>query len=350
MDARERSVSVTEGQHLRPSKALDHEQDGGGREQAALATVFGVQEYTESNMLWERLNHESTSSKRRSLLHTGATSPVDTLHYTRSKKEGDEPLANTNMLTLPDIPSVSKFNDFLIEDEHGVDVMLPANPSSVLLHSFSPTLQRSLTNSSVQSSISLSPPATKIPADSSGAVIGPPRLFIGYPPSIFDMLEPDDDERIILWSTESSPLNTDTDSLASKPAASPQGFSSNMTATTTATQKRRSRLVNSARFSAHNLFTDGFNRLSRQRSLPSRMKLRAVKEYGDDSAVLRNRSSFTSKPGSSLEALPTRQTGERVIKAASVEKLVEKLTNSLGKGFWRIKRRRLRNAYGIHVI
>lgn len=103
--------------------------------------------------------------------------------------------------------------------------------------------------------------------------------------------------------------------------------------------------------SAQSLLVDSFHRLSRQKSLPARIRPRSSKQQlkaeqqGTSSSLspppLLKRASFTIKNRHSAEELHPppipvdpqvqQQQLQQIIIAASVEKLVEKLTNSLGK-------------------
>lgn len=76
MSSRKRSNSII------PIEFMKDETDG-GMERAALATVFGVREYTESKIFW---NHDTTSTIE-------PTKPTETL------------------CSLPSIPKVSEFGD-----------------------------------------------------------------------------------------------------------------------------------------------------------------------------------------------------------------------------------------------
>ncbi|KAI8140107.1 hypothetical protein BJV82DRAFT_623945 [Fennellomyces sp. T-0311] len=386
MIAQETAIATPEGQqhHSRCNSVVPPELTSteGGRERAALATVFGVQEYTQSNTFWERLQQEhalAEEEKKKSAsladaVYHNTHRPVTQQQPKPQQKAQPKPqpqqqhtsyqsmtkrkpvpalpagLKIETFLPLPDIPNVSKFNDFLIEDEHGMDLMFPASPSSVLLHSFSPPLDHTMTESSVHSSISLSHPEEQA-TGSKNHVIQPPKLFIGYPPAIFDMLKSDDDERIIVWGPDpaicdtiaSSPTSMTADEQSKNKPSTPsiQGFSTNATATQNngTASKRRSNLVNSARMSAQSLFSDGFSRLSRQKSLPTKMRPRLKHDDSSSSGRatprLLKRASFTMKRNSaeelrsSLPPTPPSMPPQRVIEAASVEKLVEKLTNSL---------------------
>lgn len=340
-----------------PVSENNDDNEAGGRERAALATVFGVQEYTTSNTFWVQQQDEG---KKASSSHTRETVSQD-----ETVTKGPIPVVIEHKITsfeapqLPDIPQVSKFNDFLVEDEHGsLDIMLPANPSSVLLHSLSPPLQRSLTLSSVQSSIlTVMPESSRLAATTGATVIQPPRLFIGHPPSIFDLLQSDDDDRIIIWGNSAASLgdqhnshttltaedNASVASDLSKAAPPPvQGFATNTTVQQQQ-NKRRPKLVNSA----HSLLADGIHRLSRQKSLPIRKARKGSPSENEPPIPQRpllKRASFSVKRSSNMlyvdnassgtntpPAAPSMITSNtRVIEAASVEKLVEKLTSTLG--------------------
>lgn len=246
----------------------------GGRECAALATVFGVPEYIDSKIFWERqqYQHEGLLPKKhinplllrpttpsgitaennnkygyvsvnnisvvsRSLSSANAPNEEDVLlqgNEVRSKffissyvdsvldpvgtnellkptflgtASASAPIPTpTKSFSLPHIPTVSKFNDILIEDEHGVELMFPANPSSILIHST--PLLRSSSVSSVHSSFTL--PSQTNKQQPNGNLVTQDEdeeslkantrvvVIIGTP-EIFDLIVSDEDERFIIW-------------------------------------------------------------------------------------------------------------------------------------------------------
>ncbi|KAL0093718.1 hypothetical protein F4703DRAFT_1830878 [Phycomyces blakesleeanus] len=122
----------------------------GGRERAALATVFGVREYTQSKMLWERQAPESSGLSANLRRDESSAGPEES-RKSRRISILDPFLALASQAEesreISDIPVVSRFNDFLIEDENGIELMFPANPSSVLLIHQWKGIQQSLISS-----------------------------------------------------------------------------------------------------------------------------------------------------------------------------------------------------------
>lgn len=117
----------------------------GGMERAALATVFGVKEYTESKIFW---SHDEPARK--------------------SYITGDTESAKNN--NLPLIPVVSAFDDFWAETSFTPSTPTPPPPS-----------------------FNLSPPAD----------------LSDLPLTLFDLLISDDNPNIILWSVHQSVVAAD---------------------------------------------------------------------------------------------------------------------------------------------
>ncbi|KAI7861267.1 hypothetical protein BDF14DRAFT_1746979 [Spinellus fusiger] len=196
----------------------------GGREQAALATVFGVREYSESKIFWGRqaqdpmagaqqeIESESPSvnansslehipppaavypysprTKENENVQSTIMSPVDSTALsqlpTSPHSSTGSPIATTytpssvlEKPSLPDIPCVSNFHD-IFPRSSGILESKSENTSSVKASLSKPTLQEGV--------------ETIEPWE-----VSPPLIFIGYPPAIFDLLQSDQDDRIIVW-------------------------------------------------------------------------------------------------------------------------------------------------------
>lgn len=358
------ALKLTRSNSIIPQQLMD-DAGSGGRERAALATVFGVPEYSESNTLWERQTDDDIHHE------------VPQYKVSRSKNHPplppSPPLQQSTFVALPTIPTVSRFNDLLIRDEFGSDLMFPSNASSGLLpSSLKPVLNRSDSSDTTLDSTFTSSHSIKKedPTQASNIEysndsdnnndnnnngdtnqakqVSTPLIFVDYPPTVFDLLKPDDDERIILWgpkiTSNQKTFNPSSTSLA-HPGDRPslRGFSSNTTTTTattttndtsvTTTQSRqdqgRPRILTGK-------LTDGlrktlrYNNLVHQHSSTDNLKtiLLLKRAFGT------NRRNVDSAPlPTVLDHHLTDDSGEinRVIEAASVEKLVEKLTNTLGK-------------------
>lgn len=256
----------------------------GRKEYAALATVFGIPEYIDSQVFWERqqdnkYGHVSVNSisvasrpistteddgfRSKFFISSYVDSVLDQVGSSVNPSLIGVPTA-TKSFSLPRIPQVSKFNDFLIEDENGVDILLPANPSSIL----------------IPDSIST-----------------PEEVVIGTP-EVFDLIMSDEDERFIIWGPDPICLSS---SMATTPSSYAtlynnqykrpelKGFSSNTTTT-----------VNTTTPTDRGLFKRAFKRVTHKKKKPT------VVDYSH---------------------LP------QVIEAATVHKLIEKLTNTLDYTF-----------------
>ncbi|KAI7868947.1 hypothetical protein BDF14DRAFT_1789654 [Spinellus fusiger] len=293
--------------------------------------------------------------------------------------------------SLPDIPLVSHFNDLLIEDDNGVEFMFPANPSSVLLHTL-PPVQRTQSLSSVSTNYTfhstdfngtvLSTNALNLQMGESeekksSEDIAPPLLFIDYPPAIFDLLKADDDDRIIVWGPDPAYLTAVMESSQQRPVPSSssttstfstlkasdhnstgrpplKGFSTNTTASTSSTNSTvssrassRPRPATPSRWSSQLRFDASKLGKSMRRSnsimlMPFRSNSPTTENDAEDTQLgdLKNtnllRRAFGRKSSKkekenegSLFQKSFMETIPQVIEAASVEKLVEKLTSTL---------------------
>ncbi|KAI8373637.1 hypothetical protein EDC96DRAFT_499026 [Choanephora cucurbitarum] len=396
----------------------------GGRECAALATVFGVPEYIDSKIFWERQQYQQEGLLSRKpvnpLLWSGAPTDnkygyVSVNHISVVKnpisssmspqEESDllqqhdiqsefvissyvdsvlDHVGSNDLLhhpflgatststptptpsksfSLPSIPSVSKFNDILIEGEDGFDIMLPANPSSVLIHSSTPII-RSGSNSSVHSTYTLPSQQKDEPAilvsEKQEELIDEARVIIG-PPEIFTLIISDEDERFIVWGPDpiavSSSMATTTTlerpssyaSLYNSQYERPElkGFSSNTTANLTVSKSVNQSLNKERKHSFASM------RLSAQ-ILSENLKLGRYAKHTENNAqnptyrsrhsslLLKKAFGIGKKNTMNKNSLmkPTEKTQPqyaddvpKVIEAATIHKLVEKLTNTLDYTF-----------------
>lgn len=376
----------------------------GGRERAALATVFGVREYTESKIFWERqvshyydytgvgtgsrqdlLDNEDgfVSITSRSVVSTPVghfrsesaplsdtySQPRDIHHVVDSALDQvgsdttrstmlklpphqDTPVADhLSPYLLPEIPVVSKFSDLVLENNNTSSDDYWIGPERPL--SFASSVDRPPT-------VCEYPPSITASEAYAGPDIAPPLLFIGYPPAIFDLLRSDEDERIIVWgldpqvlsasmattaaagqastrrSTPMPPPTTDMNSTVSSTATF-RGFSSNTTSATPATPETPK--TKHSRWS-NQLIPAMLSKSSLRRSPRpgSRMSGFLSSRHTDtpDADDTRGLFKFTRR-NSRREKLVDEDTASiktvdipKVIEAATVEKLVEKLTVSLG--------------------
>ncbi|GAA5813161.1 hypothetical protein MFLAVUS_006635 [Mucor flavus] len=396
----------------------------GGRECAALATVFGVPEYVDSKIFWERqqYQHEGLLPKKQVnplLLRPNNTSTLTTTNENKygyvsvngtsvmsrplSSTSGNEddnimlpeqskfvissyvdsvldPVGSSELLkpsfpgsktaptptatksfSLPAIPTVSKFNDILYEDENGFDIMFPANPSSILIHSSTPIIKTE-SISSVDSSLVLSSHSAKnitIAAvrDEETESINPTSklvVVIGSP-ELFDLIISDQDERFIIWGPDpivlsSSMATTTTPESPSSYATlynnqqnkrpELKGFSSNATSTLTRsksiqnTNNTRSSFA-SVRLSAQ-LWSESLKLGNKHQSTLNNDKPQMTKHgslllrkaFGIKSKHVNKRNSVSSDINTLIASdIP------KVIEAATIHKLVEKLTNTLDYTF-----------------
>ncbi|KAI8065485.1 hypothetical protein BC940DRAFT_83268 [Gongronella butleri] len=385
-----------------PLELLNNTSGGGSRERAALATVFGVAEYSQSKIFWEKPpfvssqhqhQHQHQQQQQQSAMGMSALSELNgsdsaapamgsSMSFTTKgdASRAGSPLparagtpcsvlttaatrndaaATSSTFALPPIPTVSQFHDLLVRDEHGSDLMFPSNASSVLMHSSMmmrhgpPSLRHAPSDLSLQTSISDSPLAfspTMADQEQNTPIqhqehVAAPLLFIGYPPSIFELLKPDDDERIIVWGPDPKALSasmattttTTTTNSREHPTASSsmpttsqkqehrpslRGFSSNTTTSISSPVKpeptTKPRLLQGLKKSLqantlmHRPSTDNLRQFLRRRTLRNNKSV-------DDSP-----STVTAANESNIA---------KVIEAASVEKLVEKLTITLDYDF-----------------
>ncbi|KAI9321068.1 ras guanine nucleotide exchange factor domain-containing protein [Dichotomocladium elegans] len=265
----------------------------------ALANVYGVQEYSKANTFWKKLirktsfgsNNNGSNKKGQ---HQPTTERINTSPVVRKQKKVPALLKINTM--LPDIPCVSKFNDLLIEDEHGTDIMFPSSPSSVILHSIRQQPSTASLAFSL-SSTSLSSFSSEDDDDDDTCSSYRASYATNYPFTIFDALKSDEDERIIMWDYEWLSHNT-SDAPEYQEHYSPESIQSQQRHTA----KRRKLALS-----------------------PVRLSFLNKKRHSNN-----QQHSFQSQFHEASSTPPTRQ---KVIKAATVEKLVEKLTSSLDYAF-----------------
>lgn len=142
----------------------------GGIERAALATVFGVKEYTESKIFWNEDDNNSHKlflpavARKNSYITTSSSSSTTLKQEKKS---------------LPSIPVVSTFDDFWAET------------------TFSPK----------KNTLSQTPPLLPSPCN-----LSIPADLSDLPMNLFDLLVSDDNPNIILWSSiQSTPHYTAAD-------------------------------------------------------------------------------------------------------------------------------------------
>lgn len=399
----------------------------GGRERAALATVFGVREYTESKVFWERqiayyhdngpvasadeaataassgsgaegyvsitgrsvlsspllrrspsprpttsdklVDHsiaslldsalDNAGSSDKQAKSTAATSSlqVPLSSSTANNNNNDAVLPTTNLFLLPDIPVVSKFTDFFEETDN------LRSPSKVRSFSVASTLP-----AGEQQQHHYHEYASSVTSDRWANEIAPPLVFIGYPPAIFDLLKSDQDERIIMWGPDpqflsasmatttvagkqpsqhhqqssfsstffvsGSTIATSTQQREVTPGSNKpniRGFSSNTTAA--ANTSSADAVKNSSRKSRW-VIPDGLK--IKKSTLKIRNKLYDNEHEARSSSLFRfskrhgkNKTMLMLDDQSSISSVNSTQIPQ-VIEAATVEKLVEKLTISLG--------------------
>jgi hypothetical protein len=204
----------------------------GGMERAALATVFGVKEYTESKIFWNA-DEESILDRPVLLQRSSSKKSVNTMRSV--------PPTFTKEKSLPIIPVVSEFGDIWSE-----------------------------TNLKKRSTQQLQQ--------------GLPEDLSDYPLALFDLIESDENTNIILWATQ-QPNNNNNNSNNEE-----EGYTSSI-------DGKKKKL----RWSTH------------QFSIPESLKLK-------------------KKPSSPVfTANNPIQQEIRIIEAATIEKLIEKLTISLGR-------------------
>ncbi|CEI98535.1 hypothetical protein RMCBS344292_12642 [Rhizopus microsporus] len=261
----------------------------------------------------------------------------------------------TKSFALPKIPSVSKFNDILPEDEQGSEFIFPANPSSIII----PSMVRSESYSSINSAYSsLQKEKINQPA---GEVDSKEDPFMLGTPEIFDFITSDEDERFIIWGPDpiilSSSMATATSLTPERPSSYAtlynnqhsrpelKGFSSNTTSTlirSKSVQNEKNGRFGSVRLSdlrkplKHSLSSithkDGDNNNSGHSGGSFLLRKafgikRSSKTYSNDSASISTADTTAASIPTSLADIP------KVIEAATIHKLVEKLTNTLDYTF-----------------
>lgn len=420
---------------LIPMELMMNNNEEGGRERAALATVFGVPEYIDSKIFWERQqyqnegllpkkqqmnpmlsstitttrpNNNSTTSTNekygyvsvkdisiipRPLSSVGSMNneekdiilqqhenqskfiissyidqvldPVGASDLLKPSFPGSGPAPEPSIsFALPRIPTVSKFN----EDENGFDIMFPAEPSSIAIHSSTPII-KSDSSSSINSSLILTSQSAKPSSTTTSAVKPNSReedtesidltsrlvVIIG-PPEIFDLIVSDDDERFIIWGPDpivlsSSMATTTTPESAATRFSSyatlynnqqnkrPElkGFSSNATSTTLIRSKSLQQQRPSFASIRLSTWSEGLRgkhsspQLNTDRpALTSNGSFLLKKAFG-----LKNKRSETGSSTTNTVTTIKDSDIPKVIEAATIHKLVEKLTNTLGKARFR---------------
>lgn len=318
---------------------LSNSKNEGRQEFATLAIVFGRKEYTEPKPLWERADDQQghVEIKARSIISTSYHTPSSDAQsisqiFSSSFADISEDFSQrpdflrtesdtaVPTFSLPQIPMVASFPEY--EPESKYTSRIESNDSSI----------RSISNSSPMSQSS---PHNFARASenyfSDDHDVAPPLLFLDYPPAIFDALVSDADERIIVWGPDPNkaeqPQPTTT---VSAPVTSPpkvQGFSSNATSPVQLQPPPRSlRRKISQSLSANVLRTS----LQTARRSPSMLFQRKGSMSLDQNISLHSSDSIESFHTNSVSK---QSTDNMVIEAATVEKLVEKLTNTLDYGF-----------------
>ncbi|CAM0135691.1 unnamed protein product [Umbelopsis sp. WA50703] len=309
----------------------------GRQEFATLAIVFGREEYTEPKPLWERAEEQQghVEIKARSIISTsyGTPSPdaqsisqiVNSSFADISedfdqrpaflRKESDTIVPN---FSLPQIPMVASFPEY-DSDNKGTS-HIASNESSILSISDSYRISSSTPENYTRSNGNYF---------SDEYDVAPPLLFLDYPPAIFDALVSDVDERIIVWGADPNkaeqPLPTTT---VSAPITTPkvQGFSSNVTSPAQIKPPARSlRRKISQSLSANIIRTS----LQTAKRSPSMLFQRKSSISSDRDTSL-DSSDFLEPNRTNIDM--KQSTDNMVIEAATVEKLVEKLTNTLDYG------------------
>ncbi|KAH8548879.1 hypothetical protein BGW37DRAFT_168695 [Umbelopsis sp. PMI_123] len=311
--------------------------DNDGRQEVAtLAVVFGREEYTEPKPLWERQGDQghveikvrtvvrtsyarSSASDAQSISHIVDSSFADISEELTRRSSFSQSLSDSASpkFSLPPIPQIASFPEYSVDDSS-----LPYTDTDDSIRSISPTI-------SDQAQSSHSPKRISYHSNRSSTYeeydIAPPLLFLDYPPAIFDALVSDVDERIIVWGTDPNKPGPKNISIAenSTPPSATKGFSANATSPTVQPPTPSLRRKISQNF-INSAIGTSLRNIGNHREKPS--------------SVLDDRgSSFSNEPSISSE-LPTATKSQStmdsmVIEAATVEKLVEKLTIVLDYGF-----------------
>ncbi|EIE85764.1 hypothetical protein RO3G_10474 [Rhizopus delemar RA 99-880] len=353
-----------------------------GRECAALATVFGVPEYVDSKIFWDRQQQQQQQQERltkagegnkyghvcmnrlsltsRPLSSSFTMNEVEIAHANELSSYVDsvlDPVAAfnpslgpvpqpTKSFSLPKIPTVSKFNDILADDE----LMIPANPSSIIIP---PTVSSQSHISFKSDTLGLDQEDSNQPMmtdDTSLKEKNYNDVFILGPLELFDFISLDDDERFIIWGPDpialSSSMATATTSTFERPSSYAtlynsqherpdlQGFSSNTTSTLTNRKSTQTQKV--GRF--HSIRLSNLRKHTRNSFYNSSSK-EADKNNHTDSFQLKRAfgikrgNKIASNDVSTLTPSTTPTHISKVIEAATVHKLVEKLTSTLDYTF-----------------
>ncbi|KAI8065941.1 hypothetical protein BC940DRAFT_258464 [Gongronella butleri] len=272
----------------------------------------------------------------------------------------------TTAFELPGIPMVSEFDDWLSSPidltlypiatttRAAIGVMMPSSAHTVSSSLHSPTSPTSPSTSS-----------TKHAENNQlggRCDVGPPLVFHEYPPAIFDLLKSDTDDRIILWTYERPPLvqagssassppplassyasnsstsahgvtpfstNTTPATYHSTPNVQRTNFFANATAASSATYTVSEKSPKSLPRLLSKLKRNGSNNKKQEMDRPDRAaspillrftrRRRSVPQPMTNPAPIVSSTAFVRGP--------------KVIEAATVEKLVEKLTITLDYTF-----------------
>ncbi|CAO3600490.1 unnamed protein product [Absidia cylindrospora] len=267
---------------------------------------------------------------------------------------------------LPDIPVVSKFDDW--------SQVLPLSTSITrgVAGSGDDGGAYLLSSASVKSSVDQyeqQVPVHTMRAKQLETEVAPPLVFLSYPPAIFDLLKSDTDDRIVIWGPDpqavsASEATTPMVSTISKTSASPPsnvGFSSNTTSSTAPTlsihsahstndKKPKRRWINKVKQSIHPSSSGDHHQslntinyydekkglwIDHQQQKPKhnlRSRFGRQRSTSSKNGQQQHSSLSTLQP-SSLSSSHSTVVAPKVIEAATVEKLVEKLTVTLDYTF-----------------
>ncbi|RCI03947.1 Guanine nucleotide exchange factor lte1 [Rhizopus stolonifer] len=340
---------------LIPAELMMSTSGEAGRECAALATVFGVPEYVNSKIFWDRQQEKSTKTgdkhshliinKENTTQVHEISSYVDSVLNSVATFDpvlGPTPQA-TKSFKLPKIPNVSKFNDLLDDDE----LIIPANPSSIII----PPGVGSQSNLSIKNGTLKPNQENSRPVSTDDISLKENNAaFILGPHEIFDFITSDEDERFIVWGPDpivlSSSMATATTSTIDRPSSYAtlynsqyekplnKGFSSNTTTTTSAKNKpTKHQKIN--RFGSIRL-----SDLKRPSKRPMYNLLPKEQEKPSSSGSFLFKKAFGIKRGNKIASNDTSSISTtaqadipKVIEAATIHKLIEKLTSTLDYAF-----------------
>lgn len=268
----------------------------GGMERAALATVFGVREYTESKIFWNAdeesaqditatptastLHRNSSRKSYSTTSHRGSTNMMQTsgvLSVSPSSLQASPPPPPVQHRSLPKIPVVSEFGD-IWSDTYSATAVAAADNNKKSTTGTAPS-------HTAQHPFQLLPPTD----------------LSDFPLTIFDLLESDENPNLILWGIYAKQHTT-------VPSTAPP----------TADERDHT--------TPHNSNNKKKSRWSAQQLIP----LKKLKKKAS-----------VDLPSTAVPEPPSQQhqaaAEDRVIEAATIEKLVEKLTISLGKKLPRLR-------------